>query len=107
MNPGHPFSQNKRIVLVFSFLLVATISFISCKKNVKWIDVDPAYSKYVEAYTTGIVSKTSSIRIQLSTDASTTHTVGQPVKEKMFELSPSVKGTATWLDARTIDSFLV
>ena len=103
MNPGHPLLQNKRIVLVFSFLFIATASLISCKKNLKWIDVDPAYSKYVEAYTTGIISKTSSIRIQLATDASTTHTVGQPVKEKLFELNPSVKGAATWLDARTIE----
>ena len=103
MNPGHPLFQNKRIVLAFSLLTIVATCFISCKKNVKWIDVDPAYSKYVEAYTTGIISKTSSVRIQLATDASTTHTVGQPVKEKLFEFDPAVKGTATWLDARTIE----
>lgn len=105
MNPGHPSTQNKTFVFrVLAFLCISSALFYSCKKNDgKWIDVDPAFSKYIEAYTTGIVSKTSSIRIQLATDASTTHTVGQPVKETLFDLSPSVKGSATWLDARTIE----
>ena len=48
------------------FLCLVAIIFIvnSCKKNnnQKWIDVDPGFAKYVEAYTTGVVSKTSSVR---------------------------------------------
>ena len=103
MNPGHPFFQNKKFVSFFSSIFLLSVFFVSCKKNEKWIDVDPAFSKYIEAYSTGVISKTSSVRIQLAADASTTHTVGQPVKETLFEFSPSVKGTATWLDARTIE----
>ena len=91
----------------YSFLCLFVLVFIlnSCKKNnnKQWIDVDPAFAKYVEAYTTGVISKTSSVRVQLAADAATTHTVGQPVNDKMFELSPSVKGKATWIDARTIE----
>jgi alpha-2-macroglobulin len=91
----------KAALCLFAIVFVTN----SCKKNnnQKWLDVDPEFAKYVEAYTTGIVSKTSSVRIQLSTDAATTHTVGQPVSDKLFELSPSVKGKATWIDARTIE----
>ena len=89
------------------FLCLVAIIFIvnSCKKNNnrKWIDVDPAFAKYVEAYTTGVVSKTSSVRVQLAADAATTHTIGQAVNDNMFELSPSVRGKATWIDARTIE----
>ncbi len=85
-------------------LIVIILFGNSCKNNNgKWIDVDPGFAKYVEAYTTGVVSKTSSVRIQLATDVATTHTVGQPVSDELFELSPSVKGKATWLDARTIE----
>ena len=76
---------------------------LSCKKKEKWQDVDPAFAKYVEAYTTGIVSKTTSIRVQLAADATTTHTVGQAVKEDLFSIKPSAKGRATWIDARTIE----
>ena len=92
----------KKNLVLFS-LLSSILIFVSCSKNVKWLDVDPAYAKYIEAYTTGMVSKTTSIRIKLSGDANTTHTVGQPVKETLFELTPSVKGTTVWLDARTIE----
>ncbi|HPH86692.1 MAG TPA: MG2 domain-containing protein, partial [Ferruginibacter sp.] len=86
----------------FSFFILL-MGLASCKKKEQWIDVDPAFAKYIEAYSTGIVSKTSAIRIQLSTDAATTHTVGQPVKEDLFEFTPSLKGKAIWLDARTIE----
>ncbi len=79
------------------------ITLVSCSKKEKWLETDPAFAKYVEAYTSGIVSKTSVIRIQLAADASTTHTVGQPVKETLFSFTPSVKGTAVWLDARTLE----
>ncbi len=104
MNSPFSVRQNNISKFIFSFLFIAaSCCMVSCNKNVKWIDVDPAYAKYVEAYTTGIISKTSDIRIQLATDAATTHSIGQPVKEDLFELFPSVKGKAVWLDARTIE----
>lgn len=84
-------------------LAVMLSLFSSCNKKEKWIDVDPAFSKFIDAYTTGIVSKTTAVRIQLATDANTTHAVGEAVKEDLFELSPAVKGKAFWLDARTIE----
>jgi alpha-2-macroglobulin len=87
----------------FVFIAVIIASLSSCNKKEKWIDVDPAFSKYIDAYTTGIISKTSTIRIQLATEASTTHAVGEEVKDALFSLSPSVKGKAFWLDARTIE----
>ncbi len=99
-------TTNFRNTIAKLLLLFIGIIFLtnSCKtKNQKWLDVDPAYAKYVEAYTTGIVSKTSSVRIQIAADAATTHTVGQPVVDKLFEFSPAIKGKATWIDARTIE----
>jgi len=84
--------------------ITAIVSLLSsCNKKDKWIDVDPAFSQFIDAYTTGIVSKTSAIRIQLAGEASTTHAVGEAVNETLFEFSPSIKGKAFWLDARTIE----
>ena len=54
-------------------------------------------------YTSGIVSKTTAIRIKLAADASTTHAIGEVVDTDLFSFSPSVKGKAIWLDARTIE----
>ncbi|HSN62106.1 MAG TPA: MG2 domain-containing protein, partial [Ferruginibacter sp.] len=87
------------ILTIFSAIFIPSCS----KKAVTWKSVDPAFSKYVDAYSTGVVSKTSAIRVQLATNASTTHSVGQEVKEKLFTLSPAVKGKTVWVDARTIE----
>ncbi|MBL7701376.1 MAG: hypothetical protein JNM14_03955 [Ferruginibacter sp.] len=98
--------RNKKFKTTFvkaSLCLLATICLFSCNKNDKWIDVDPAFSKYIDAYTTGTISKTSAIRIKLAEDAGTTHAVGEAVKEDLFNISPSVKGKAFWIDARTIE----
>ncbi len=84
------------------FITAVTVLF-SCKKNDKWIEVDPAFSKYIDAYTTGIVSKTSAIRIQLAGTSNTVHAMGEAVKEDLFDLSPLVKGKTTWIDATTVE----
>ena len=83
--------------------LAFTTVFFSCKKSDKWIEVDPAFSQYIDAYTTGIVSKTTAVRIQLAGSANTMHTVGEEVKENLFSFSPSVSGKAIWVDASTIE----
>lgn len=95
------FPANK---ISYSFLLLlAALFFQACNKKDKLIVIDPAYSQYVDGYTSGIISKTSSIKIKLAADASTTHALGEVVDKSLFDFSPSVKGKASWLDARTIE----
>ncbi len=98
--------RNKKLNSTFLrtlLCLTVTVSLFSCSKKDKWIDVDPAFSRYIDAYTTGTISKTSAVRIKLAADANTTHAVGEEVKESLFSFSPSVKGKAFWLDAGTIE----
>lgn len=74
----------------------------SCKK--KGINsIDPAYSQFIEAYTSGVISKNASIKIKLANEASTTHGLGEIKEGGYFDISPSVKGKTAWLDARTIE----
>jgi hypothetical protein len=87
-----------RIAVVLPFIL-----FLSCNKKTKLIDVDPAFSQYIDAYTSGVISKKNTIRVQLAADASTTHTLNENVKETLFDFSPAVAGQAYWIDARTIE----
>ena len=95
--------QNKLGVAFWPVMLCASFLFFSCDSKTKWLDVDPAYSKYVDGYTSGTISKTSSVRIQLAASSATTHATGEIAGEQLFEFSPSVKGKATWVDARTIE----
>ena len=95
-------NRKKSFIIFFCFISSFAI-FISYNKKNKLVEVDPSFSQYIDAYTSGIVSKTTVIRIKLAADASTTHTVGEPVEKDLFSFSPSVKGKTIWLDARTIE----
>src|SRR6266542_1907593 len=94
----------KRLPLLKRLAVIACIAiFISCNNKIKLAEIDPAFIKFIDAYTSGVVSKKNTIRIQLATEAATTHTLNEPLKEPLFEFSPSVEGKAYWTDARTIE----
>ena len=105
MDPDRVQPAEKFFTTFYKALLCLSliVSLFSCGKKDAWIEVDPAFSQYIDAYTTGVISKTSTISIQLAADANTTHTVGEELKEKLFDFSPSIKGKAYWLNARTIE----
>lgn len=87
-----------------TLMLCFTLLLSACRNEADtWLTVDPAYSLYVDAYTSGVVSKTAPVRIQLASQLATTHTVGEPVKEKLITIKPNVPGKAVWVDARTIE----
>jgi hypothetical protein len=99
---NHPATLSLKLLSwLFLFASIATIS--SCKNKKKLIHVDPAFSKYIDAYTSGIVSKKSTVRIVLASDASVTHGINETIKEELFHFSPSVEGKAYWVDAKTIE----
>ena len=98
-------THSRQSLISLSWLLMLSIPllFTACVGKKKPIEVDPAFSKYIDAYTSGIISKKNAIRIQLATDANVTHTVNETVKENLFSFSPSIEGKAYWVDARTIE----
>src|SRR5690242_1719475 len=80
-----------------------TIVLFSCKNKKKLAKINPKFSKYIESYTSGVISKKNTVRIQLTSDVSTTHTLNETIKEDLFDFSPSVNGKAYWIDERTIE----
>src|SRR5436190_9305190 len=93
----------KTAVINRGVLLLLAIILFSCNNKPKLVDVDPAFSQYIDAYTSGVISKKNTVRVQLASDVSTTHTVNEEVKDKLFSFSPAVEGKAYWIDARTIE----
>jgi uncharacterized protein YfaS (alpha-2-macroglobulin family) len=81
-------------------LLLLLIS-ISCKQAKKVMN--PALAQYIEAYTAGVISKQSTIRVQLAGNVNVTHTQNEPVENGIFSFSPGIKGKAYWIDATTIE----
>ena len=61
-----------------------------------------AYDKYLESYTSGIISRESSIRIRLASDVQNVVS-GAALPDDIVELSPSVKGKTYWTDSRTLE----
>ncbi len=94
--------MGQRFSILFLIFFLVFI-FQSCGKKEKIIGVDPAFGQFIDAYTSGIISKTSSIKIQLASNTTTTHAIGEVTDKELFSLSPSAKGKAVWLDARTIE----
>ena len=94
---------SKPVVINRTVLLLLITILLSCNNKAKLVDIDPAFSQYIDAYTSGVISKKNTLRIQLASDVSTTHTINEEIKDKLFNFSPSVDGKAYWVDARTIE----
>ena len=85
------------LILLFPFFI------ISCKHKRKVIYVDPSFSTYIEGYTSGVIPKKSTIKIQLTSAVSTVHSTDEMLPDGIFNISPNVEGKAYWVDAHTIE----
>ena len=105
MNDGEtPLPNRKRPIFAAAAIVLISIAVFSIyrlyhKKSV----IDPAFSKYIESYTTGIISKENTIRIRLASQVQTTHAQNDQLPDGVFDFSPAVKGKAYWVDERTIE----
>ncbi|GAA4313152.1 MG2 domain-containing protein [Mucilaginibacter gynuensis] len=97
------FYQRKRLITIgVALVLIFVVSYFFIHRPQK-LAVDPAFSKYIESYTAGVISKGSTIRIKLAGEVQTTHQQNEQLSDGVFDFSPSIKGKAYWIDARTIE----
>jgi uncharacterized protein YfaS (alpha-2-macroglobulin family) len=89
------------IAISLCLLLLVTVYFIYHRRHTSI--VDPAFSKYIESYTSGIISKENTIRIRLAGQVPTTHVQNDQLPDNVFDFVPSIKGKAYWVDERTIE----
>ena len=96
---------NRRNVLIgtVSVIIILFASYFVYAKYKGKTSVDPAFKAYISAYTSGTISRESTIRIQLTSDAIKPNEANTAVSKKLFDFSPSIAGTAVWIDARTIE----
>jgi alpha-2-macroglobulin len=85
------------IVVILIVLIVSS----SCTR--KPVRVSSAYREYVQAFTSGIISTRSTIKVRLTEDFIDTSATDSVYREEMFRFRPSIKGTTHWLDARTLE----
>ena len=85
---------------ILAVILVLFFIFRSCSH--RKIEINPGFSEYIAAFTSGTVSVHSNIRIELIKEIDAVE-VNSEVDKKVFSFSPGIDGKAYWIDNRTIE----
>ena len=96
--------NSKLILKTSSFILLFCFSIFSiqCSKEKKSKTIDSDFKTYITAFTSGIISNQSTIKIRLSEpykDAKPNELLTKDV----FEFTPEISGETFWLDENTIE----
>ncbi len=82
--------------------LLFLIGLLSCKQAPKDITPPATFIPYVHAYTGGVISQTSTIRVELASEQPVVD-LNTEVKGNPFRFSPSLKGKTYWADNKTLE----
>lgn len=98
-------SKKIGIIILVSAILIPTLIiayFFTFKvKNVNSEQIE--FKKYISAYTSGVISKTSSIKIKLLSDVVSEIDKTKQLPKGLLKFSPSVDGEYSWIDDYTIE----
>ena len=83
-------------------LIMMTVGLYSCTRTQKDIIPSAEYAPYINAYTGGVISQNSTIRIELTHEQPMVD-LNNELKENPFSFSPSLKGKAYWVSNNTIE----
>ncbi|MBL4670402.1 MAG: hypothetical protein JKY30_14220 [Flavobacteriales bacterium] len=86
-----------------TFIIILT-AFVRCGNDPnEIIEINPAFSEHISAFTSGVISSESTIRIRLMENNIHFKDDGEPIDNDLFDFSPNIKGDAYWIDERTIE----
>ncbi len=90
-----------------SVVIVAVAVFaVSCGKrqaHAPEASKTDQFGPYISAFTSGVISRESNIRIELVSEVEGEKAQNKPAKEGIFSFTPPIKGSAVWTDNRTIE----
>jgi len=102
MNSTSTLSFRYTLLLAFFVLLIT-----SCKQKPGPVtEIDPEFTSYITAFTSGHISNEAGIRIRLAEDFTAEGAeveLNQSIEDKLFKFQPSLKGTAYFIDPQTIE----
>ena len=91
-------------VLYRTVIVTFLISLFSCQQQTPQPPtIDPGFTSYIAAFTSGHLSRQDGIRVRLTEAFPDQGDMSEPIDGKLFEISPSVKGSAYWVDEQTIE----
>jgi len=92
------------IVAVAILLLAGAFIYFSLAKGNAKNFIDAKYHEYISAYTSGVVSRKSDVRVRFTSQVVEEELCGKdkPVHDKLLSISPSIEGTLYWYDPFTL-----
>ncbi|MFV0538008.1 MAG: alpha-2-macroglobulin family protein [Dysgonomonas sp.] len=90
-----------RKYLFFSIFTLTSLLILNSCKSKGNKEINPEFARYIAAFTSGKISSSSEIQIELTQDIPSVE-LNKEVEQDLFEFSPSVKGKAYWTSSRTI-----
>ena len=96
--------MKKSVKILLAVLSSAALiaSAASCSRFGKSKGQSTEFATFIKAYTGGIISDKSTIRVELASDIHDV-TPGADIKDGILTFTPSIKGTARWLSQSTIE----
>lgn len=89
------------IVGVLAIIIILAIIFRPEKNKI--VKFNPEFAKYISAYTSGIISKTSSIKITLTDETVSKLKSKEVLPNDIFKFSPNIVGKASWAGENSIE----
>lgn len=89
-------------ILFAPVLALSFLSLPSCSNEGITVKGDSHFNKIIFAHTEGVVSKNSSISVQLFDAAGPADSIGIPSNSDLISLYPNVAGVTVWKDNRTL-----
>ncbi|MFT5724181.1 MAG: hypothetical protein ACI9JN_001298 [Bacteroidia bacterium] len=98
MNYKSVLVMQKSYHILFALLFIV----VACNNTSKIPVYNPEFVQHISAYTSGIINRDASIQVVISEPAKDSKVLKLDPNE-LIDFSPSIKGTAVWLDNRTIE----
>jgi uncharacterized protein YfaS (alpha-2-macroglobulin family) len=95
--------QNYITASILGVSMAVLLATGCAEKTQEKLRVDPKFSTYVNAYTTGVVTKGSNIKIQLTDEYQGDIDYNTPIEKDLFSFSPAIKGDAYWVSRNMIE----
>ena len=103
--------MNTNFSKFIAILVVAIVPFIvGCRPTrPEIIKQNPAFAEHVAGYTSGMISRKSSIRVELENFVGDTSNINEntlpdsSLLKDIFSFEPAIAGHAIWINARTIE----
>lgn len=91
-----------RIIAVIMSAILLTTAYSSCSRFGRSKGQSTEFATFIKAYTGGIISDKSTIRVELASDIQDA-IPGADLKDGILTFTPSVKGNARWISKNTIE----